>query len=123
MLSKDNDAHTQFGIDELYMHEGFPFTLLEKLQRRAVLSLDGEDNIVSKHATYDMILIFHKRIPSQNLIYRFLKFLHEYADKATYIKSNTILNEEELFLAIKSKNFALVTHRILSKETYDPDLK
>ena len=68
-----------------------------------------------------MILIFYNQAPSQNLIYRFLKFLDQDKNKESFIKSNTLLNEEELFSAIKSKNFVLVTHRNLVKETYISD--
>ena len=123
MSLQDNYAHAKFGFDEIYIHEGFTYNLLEKLHQRAMLSLDAEDNVVLKHATHDMILIFHNRVPNQSLIYRFLKFLDQYVDKENFIKSNTLLNEEELFSTIKSKNFVLVTHRILLKETYSPALK
>lgn len=123
MQPQDNYAHVKFGIDEVYIHEGFPYNLLEKLHQRAILSLDAEDDIVLKHASHDMILIFHNRVPNQNLIYRFLEFFDKNVDKANYIKSNTLINEEELFMAIKSKKFILVTHRILLKETYSPTLK
>lgn len=119
-MSFDNYAHTQFGIDEVYIHEGFALNLLEKLQQRAALSLDAEDNIVLNHASHDMILIFYKRVPSQYLIYKFLKFLDQHDDKENFIKSNTLLNEEELFSAIKSKNFVLVTPKILPKENHSP---
>jgi hypothetical protein len=122
MSSQDNYAHAKFSIDEIYIHEGFPYSLLEKLHQRAVFSLDAEDNIVQKYTSHDMILIFHNRVPSQNLIYRFLKFLDQDADKENYIKSNTILNEEELFSTIKTKKFVLVTYRILLKETYSPEM-
>jgi hypothetical protein len=120
MSSQDNYAHAQFGIDEIYIHEGFNYSLLEKLHQRAVFSLDAEDNIVQKYASHDMILIFHKQVPSQSLIYRFLKFFDQNVDKENFIKSNTLLNEEELFSTIKSKKFVLVTHRILLKKTYIP---
>lgn len=123
MFSQDNYAHAKFGIDEIYFHEGFPYSLLEKLHRRAEFSLDAGDNIVQKYASHDMILIFHNRIPNPSLIYRFLQFLSHYNDKENFIESNTLLNEEELFSAIKSKKFVLVTHRNLVKETYIPALK
>ncbi len=116
MSPQDHYVHAKFGIDEVYFHEGFKHDLLEKLHHRAVLSVDADDDIVKKYASHDMILIFHNRVPNQSPIYRFLKFLDQYADKENYIRSNTLLNEEELFSAIKSKNFVLVTHRILIKE-------
>ena len=116
----ENNPHVQFGIDEIYIHKGLALNLLNKLQQRAVLSLDSEDTIVQNNVSQDMILIFHKRVPSKNLIYRFLGFLNKYAEKEHYIKSNTLLNEEELFEAIKSKKFVLVTHKTLSKEIYCP---
>lgn len=108
--------HTQFGIDEVYLHEGFAATLLEKLQQRALLSLDAEDNFIKNHVSHDMILIFHKKAPGQPLIYKFLKVLHQHKDKENFIKSNTLLNEEELFVAIKSKTFIFVTPKILIKQ-------
>lgn len=110
----------KFGIDEIYFHEGLSPILLEKLYQRAVFSLDGEDNLAQKYASHDMILIFHHRVQSQNLIYRFLNSLDQDIDKANFIKSNTLLNEEELYSAIKSKKFVLVTHKILLKDTYTP---
>ena len=116
----DHYAHEKFGIDEVYIHEGFAYDLLEKLQRRAISSLDAEDTIVLKHASHDMILIFHKRVPSQSLIYRFLQFFDRHPDKENFIKSNTLLNEEELLLTIQSKKFVLITHRTLPKDTYNP---
>lgn len=122
MSSQDNYALAKFGIDEIYIHEGFKSSLLEKLHQRASLSLDAEDNIVFKYASHDMILIFHNRLPNQSLIYRFLKFLYQDKDKENFIKSNMLCNEEELFSAIKSKNYVLVTHGILLKETYNSTL-
>ena len=116
MLPQDNSAHAKFGIDEVYFHERFTYGLLEKLHQRAALSLDAEDNIVRKYASHDMILVFHKKAPSQSLIYRFLEFIERDVDRANFIKSNTLLNEEELFSAIKSKNYILVTYRYLLKE-------
>ena len=56
-----------------------------------------------------MILIFYKRMPSPSVIYRFLEALAKHPDRANFIKSNTLINEEELFAAIKEKKFALVT--------------
>lgn len=120
MLSQGNYTHKKFGIDEIYIHEGFTYDLLEKLNQRAAFSLDAEDNIIQKYAAHDMVLIFHNRVPSQSLIYRFLEFLDQDADRESFIEDNTLLNEEELFSMIKSKKFVLVTHRILLKETYGP---
>lgn len=114
MLSKNNDMHSKFGIDEIYIHQGFTLELLEKLYRRAILTLDAEDSIVLKYASHDMILIFHNRALNQNLIYRFLKFLDQSTDKEDYITSNTLLNEEELYSTVKSKTFVLITPRILN---------
>lgn len=122
MLYQDNnDALAKFGIDEIYIHENLTYDLLEKLQQRALFSLDGEDDIIRKYASHDMIFIFHKLNPTPGLIYRFLKFLDQDANKKNFVKSNTLVNEEELFSAIKSKKYVLITHRTLVKETYTPD--
>ncbi|MEI8365023.1 MAG: hypothetical protein WCF65_01275 [Parachlamydiaceae bacterium] len=121
MSSQDNYAHAKFGIDEIYFHKGLTPTLLERLHRRAVFSLDAEDTIVLKYASHDMILIFHKKVPSQSLIYRFLQFFDQDIDKENFIKSNTLFNEEELSSIIKSKTFVLVTNKILLKETCQPN--
>ena len=118
MSFQDNYALAKFGIDEIYIHEGLTYNLLEKLHQRAVFSLDAEDNIVQKYVSLDMVLIFRSLDPTPSLIYRFLKFLDQDRNKENFIKSNTLINEEELFSAIKSKNFVLVTHRNLVKETY-----
>lgn len=118
MSSQDNYALAKFGIDEVYFHEGFEHSLLEKLHQRATFSLDAGDKIVLKYASHDMILIFHKRVQNQSFIYRFLEFLDQYTDRENFIKFNTLLNEEELFSTIKSKNFVLVTHRFLQESTY-----
>lgn len=120
MSSPDNYILAKFGIDEIYIHEEFSDNLLHKLHQRAVFSLDAADNIVLKHASHDMILIFHNRVPSQSFIYRFLKFFDDYGDKENFINSNTLLNTEELFSAIKSKDFVLVTHRILLEKINSP---
>jgi hypothetical protein len=122
MSTQDNYMLAKFGIDEIYFHENLAHNLLEKLQQRAVLSLDAEDNIVQKHVSHDMILIFYKQVPSQNLIYRFLKHLDQDVKKTNFIESNTLLNEEEFYSATKSKTFVLVTHRMLSKGVYHPTL-
>ena len=123
MIGYDDNPHTKFGIDEVYINKEFAINLMDKLQQRAVFSLDSDDNIVHKNVSHDMILIFHKKVPSKNLIYRFLEFLHQYPSKEDYVKSNTLLNdEEELFAAIKLQKFVFVTHKTLSKETYSPAL-
>ena len=105
--------HAKFGIDEIYIHEGLSYTLLEKLNQRAVFSLDGEDPIIQKYVPHDMVLIFRNQVPSPSLIYRFLKFLDQDKNKESFIKFNTLINEEEFFSAIKSKNFILLTKRNL----------
>jgi hypothetical protein len=120
MTFQENYIHTKFGIDEIYIHDGLSDNLLEKLYQRAVLSLDAEDPIIQKYASHDILLIFHKLAPSQSLIYRFLKFLDQDKNKDDYIQSNLLINEEELFSAIKSKKFILITPRTLVKETYSP---
>lgn len=120
MSSQDNYAHAKFGIDEIYIHEGLSYSLLEKLHQRAVFSLDAEDPIIQKYVSHDIVLIFRNLAPSQSLIYRFLKFLDQDKNRENFIKFNTLINEEELFSAIKSKKFVLVTHRNLVKETYTP---
>lgn len=122
MSFQDNYALAKFGIDEIYIHEGLTYSLLEKLHQRAMFSLDGEDNIVQKHVSLDIVLIFRNltQTPTPSLIYRFLKFLDQDKNRENFIKSNTLINEEELFSAIKSKTFVLVTHRNLVKETYSP---
>ena len=120
MAFQENYVHAKFGIDEIYVHERFALDLLEKLQRRAAFSLDAEDAVVHTHATHDFILIFHKQIPNRSLIYRFLKFLNQDVHKEEFIKSNTLMNEEELYLAIKNKTFVLVTPATVVKETYIP---
>lgn len=120
MSSQDHYVVAKFGIDEIYIHEGLTHSLLEKLHQRAVFSLDAEDNIVRKYVSLDMVLIFRNPAPTTSLIYQFLKFLHQDVNRENFIKANTLINEEELFSAIKSKNFVLVTHRNLVKETYTP---
>ena len=105
----------KFGIDEIYIHEGLSYSLLEKLYQRAVFSIDSEDRIASRYVSHDMVLIFYKQIPSQSVIYSFLKSLDRDSNKKDFIQSNTLINEEELFLAIKSKKYVLVTHRVLVK--------
>jgi len=108
------DVHTKFGIDEIYIHKGLDQNLLNKLTQRAEKTLDASDTIIKKHASADMILIFYKKIPTQNLIYRFLEFLDQNPNKDSFLKDNTLLNEEELFAAIKLKNFVLITPKVLT---------
>lgn len=116
MSSQNDYLHEKFGIDEIYFHPSFPYELLEKLHQRAAFSLDAENSIVQKYTRNDMILIFYKTIPSQSLICRFIEALERNVDKENFIRSNTLINQEELFSAIKSKKFVLVTHKVLVKE-------
>jgi hypothetical protein len=119
MLSQTayNDAHTQFGIDEVYIHCGLDFNLLKKLQQRAEITLDGTDAVVQKNVIYDMVLIFHKKVQSRNMVYRFLQYLHSNPNQEKDFKeSHMLLNVEELFEAIKSKKFVLVTATDISTE-------
>lgn len=118
MSPQDNYVLAKFGIDEIYIHDRFAYILLEKLHQRAVFSLDAEDNIIQKYTSHDMILIFHNKVSSRHLIYRFLEFVNKDVNKESFIKSHTLLNEDELFSTIKSKKFVLITHRNLLKETY-----
>ncbi|MBA3237171.1 MAG: hypothetical protein H0T62_02330 [Parachlamydiaceae bacterium] len=120
MSSQDHYIQAKFGIDEIFIHEEFTNTLLEKLKQRAAFSLDGEDNVVQKYAMHDMILIFRNELPSPSLIYRFLKFLDQDVGKANFIKSNILCDENELFPSIKIKNYILITPRILLKEMNNP---
>lgn len=111
-----DNAHTQFGIDEIYIHNELDDNLLKKLQQRAELTLDGSDDFILRNVSKDIILIFHKRVQEQHLIYKFIKFLHQTPHKDNYIESHTLLNEEDLFSAIKSKTFVLITHKDLTSE-------
>ena len=110
------DMHTQYGIDEVYLHKALDYNLLKKLQQRSEITLDSTDNMVFKYVCCDMILIFHHRSPNQSLIYRFLKLVHQLPNKETYLESHTLLNEDEVFEAIKSKTFVLITHRDVTTE-------
>lgn len=112
----------KFGIDEIYIHNGLTQALLEKLNQRTALCLDGEDAIVRKHVAHDMVLIFHNRVPSPSVIYRFLEFLDQAGDKEDFIRSNTLLNEDELFSAIKSAKFVLVSKRIFTRARLDQSI-
>lgn len=118
----ENYLLEKFGISEIYFHKNFTHNLLEKLFRSSEYTLDGEDNIVLKFASHDIIFIFNKQAPSNSIIYRFLKALDQDKNKDNFIESNTLLNEDELFSAVKSKTFVLVTPKVLVKETYDPAL-
>lgn len=111
-----SDAHTQFGIDEIYIHNGLDDNLLKKLHQRAVLTLDASEDFIFKNVSKDIILIFHRRVQDVHLIYKFLKFLNQSSDKDSFIDSHTLLNEEELFSAIKSKTFVLITHKDITSE-------
>ena len=123
MLSQDRYAHAKYGIAEIYFHENLTQSLLEKLYHRAKFSLDAEDPTILRYASHDIILIFDKITPTPSLIYQFLKFLDRNGEqeREKYIKDNTLLNEEELFSALKSKNFILITHRNLIKQNFCPD--
>lgn len=116
----ENYLLEKFGISEIYFHKEFTSTLLEKLFRQSEYTLDGEDNIALKYATNDIVFIFHHQVQSSSIIYRFLKALDLDKNRESFIESNTLLNENELLAALKSKSFVLVTHRVLVKETYDP---
>lgn len=119
-MSDESYAQAKFGIDEVYLHEGLSHDLLQKLYQRAEYSLDGDDNIVKTHAGLDMILVFHKQVPSESMIRRFVKFLDQDPKKKEFIKSNTLLNVDELFAAIKDQSFVLVTPKSLVKATHCP---
>jgi hypothetical protein len=121
MTPQQNNLHKKYGIDEIYVHPGLVYDTLEKLQHRAEFCIDGEDNIVQKHVSHDLVLIFYKKPPSKSFIYRFLADLDKMVNKSDYIHSNTLLNEEDFFEAIKSKSFVLITHRNLIKENSQSD--
>lgn len=101
----------KFGINEIYFHPHFSDDLLEKLSRRSEYTLDGEDNIVQKHASHDILFIFHHQVPSSSIIYRFLKALDQDKNKDSFIGDNTLLNGDELFLAVKDKSYVLVSYK------------
>ena len=120
MSYQNNYINEKFDIAEVYIHEGFTQLLLEKLYQRAAFTLDGEDNVIQKHATHDMILTFNNQLPSPSRIYQFLKFLDQNVkSKDNFIQSN-LCEEKELFPSILSKNFILITNRILLKTVYQP---
>lgn len=111
------DAHVAYGIDEVYLQNPFDLNLLKKLQRRAEITLDGSDPVVLKNVKYDLILVFHKKVQTRNMIYKYLKFLQDNPAKdADFYKSHLLLNEDELFEAIKLKKFVLVTLTDLTTE-------
>ena len=111
-----HEAHTQFGIDEIYIHNGLDFNLLRKLHQRAEMTLDSTDSVIYRYAPKDMVLIFHKRVTTPSYIYKFLKFLDQSPVREKYLDAHTLLNESELFEAIKSKTFALITNNDVSTE-------
>ncbi len=119
MSFQDNYIIAKFDIAEVFIHEGFTQNLLEKLYQRAVFSLDGEDNVIHKYATHDIILIFNNQLPSPSRIYQFLKFLDQYVKKNSFIQNN-LCEEKELFPSILLKNFILLTPKILLKAVYNP---
>ncbi len=112
----------KYGISEIYFHPNLDINLLEKLFRQSEFTVDGEDNIVQKYVSHDILFIFHHQVQSEPIIRRFLKALYEDKNRDHFIKDNTLLNENELFAAIKSKSYVLVTHRTLVKETYIPPI-
>jgi hypothetical protein len=116
MYSQQNYLLDKFGIDEIYFSKKMSDAFLQKFYHRALLCMDGEDNIVLKYASHDMILVFYKNAPTPSLIYRFLKFFDQYHAKEDFIESNTLLDEEELFSTVKTKNFVLLTSKVLLKE-------
>lgn len=121
MLDQENIICAKFGIDEIYIHAGFTELLREKMHRRAAFILDGEDEIVKKYVSHDIVLIFNKQIPSPSVIYRFLKCLDQDTKKDKFIEANLVTDGEELFAAIKLKKYVLVTAKVLLKETYLPE--
>ncbi len=120
MSLSDNYIQEKFGIDEIYLHETLSYDLLQKLHQRSLFSIDIESKTVEKYAPCDMVLIFYKQTPSQSLIYRFLKFLDQYKQKEAFINSNSLETEDELFSAVKSKKYVLITPKELIKESYLP---
>lgn len=117
MLFQDNYTQARFGIEEIYFHENLQYDLLEKLYQRAQLCLDAQDPVIQKSVTHDMILIFRNLEPSPSIIYRFLKHLNQDKNRDHFIELNTLINEEDLFSAVKTKTFVLVTHRHLVNNT------
>ena len=119
MLIQDcyKEAHALFGIDEVYIINELDKSILDKLLQRAELTLDSNNTIVKNNVSYDMIFIFHKRVTSTRLIYRFLEFLSKNPDKEQdFKKLYKLTNQEELFENIKTKKYILVTLRDFSAE-------
>ncbi len=117
MLIQDNyqDAHEQFGINEVYIIEGLDEATLKKLQLRAELTLDGNDTVVKNHASYDMLFIFHKRVTSKSFMYRFLEFLQKNPSKEKdFRKLYELINPEEILESVQGKKYVLVSTRDLS---------
>lgn len=117
MLIQDTyqEAHEQFGIDEVYIIEGLDEATLRKLQLRAELTLDSNDTIVKNNVSYDMLMIFHKRVTKTSFIYRFLEFLRKNPSKEKdFRKLYELINPEEILEAVKSKKYVLVSARDLS---------
>lgn len=109
------EAHTQFGIDEVYIITGIDEPVIKKLQQRSELTLDSTDNIIKNNAAYDMIFIFYKRVANKSLLYRFLEFLKKNPDKEKDFKNlYELINPEEIFETIKTKKYVLVSTRDLS---------
>lgn len=106
-------AQAKFGIDELYIHAGFSRDLLDKLHQRAAYSLDGDDAVISKYASHDMVLIFYKAVPAPGMLYRFLKFVDQDPKREDFIESNLLIDDEELYPAIKLKTYVLITPKRL----------
>lgn len=99
----------KFGIDEIYIATLSP-DLLHKLHNRAMFSLDGNDVVIQKLVKNDIILIYNKQRPTASLVYRFLEHLDRDPGKDVFIKENTLIDQEELYEAIKTKKYVLVTH-------------
>jgi hypothetical protein len=117
MLIQDSyqDAHEQFGINEVYIIDGLDEATLRKLQFRAELTLDSNDTIVKNNVTYDMLFIFHKRVTNRSFMYRFLEFLRKNPSKEKdFKKLYKLINPEEILEAVKSKKYVLVSLRDLS---------
>lgn len=119
-MLQDNTL-AKFGIDEIYIYKNLSYDLLEKLNQRALFTLDGEDSLVQKLLTHDMLLIFNKSAPTNSLIYRFLTSLDRDIHKNSFIESNLLDSEEELLSIYKQKKFVLLTHRNLPKNMHNPD--
>jgi hypothetical protein len=107
--------HLAYGIDEVYLHKSLDLSLLEKLQQRASLTLDGSSSLIRKYAAYDMVLISY-RPPNRDMIIKFLKHLSQSPHKEQYYESNVLLNPDDLFDAVKTRSFTLVTGSVISEE-------